>query len=98
MCRLISLVFLFVVVLASASLFRAVQAAEPLMHPAPRIAGQTGAIVNAPSSNFTPAHNRHIDTVVIHFSSAINVDPAHWADAKQVMGIFQKESCLGALS
>jgi len=39
-------------------------------------------IISAPNSNYAPGHGRKIDTVVIHFMSAINVDQARWADPK----------------
>jgi len=46
-------------------------------------------MIDAPNPNFTPAHQRNIDTVVIHFSSAVNIDPSHWADPALVQQIFR---------
>ena len=59
-------------------------------HAAVALPARVATIVEAPSANFTAAHNRIIDTVVIHFSSAISVDPAHWADPARVMQIFRQ--------
>lgn len=47
-------------------------------------------IIDTPSVYFTPAHHRVIDTVVIHFSSAINTAPNHWADATLVRQIYDR--------
>jgi N-acetyl-anhydromuramyl-L-alanine amidase AmpD len=47
------------------------------------------SLVAAPSPNYTPSRGRHIDTVVLHYSSAINVDPEHWTDPRAVMRIFR---------
>lgn len=47
-------------------------------------------IVSAPNPNFRPEHARHIDTVVIHYSSVINVDPAHWDNPQLVMGLLKR--------
>ncbi len=47
-------------------------------------------IIDAPSRNFTAAVSRHIDTVVLHYSSGINVKPSHWADPALVLSIFRR--------
>ncbi len=43
---------------------------------------------DTPSSNFRPTAGRTIDTIVIHYMSAINVDPDRWDDpalARQIL-------------
>ncbi|HEY3416226.1 MAG TPA: peptidoglycan recognition family protein, partial [Armatimonadota bacterium] len=47
-------------------------------------------IVSAPSPNFTPSSGRAIDTVVIHYTSGIYADPAHWDDPYVSMRIFKQ--------
>jgi len=48
------------------------------------------SIVSTPNRNYRAAKSRHIDTIVIHYSSAINVDPARWDDPALVRDIFNR--------
>lgn len=73
---------------------------HPAVHAAPsggtREAGHPASsaaalvIINTPSIYYTSARHRAIDTVVIHYSSAINTAPAQWADAALVRQIYDR--------
>jgi N-acetyl-anhydromuramyl-L-alanine amidase AmpD len=47
-------------------------------------------IVRTPSPYATRVSSRRVDTVVIHYSSGINVDPGHWDDPALVRRIFAR--------
>lgn len=47
-------------------------------------------IVVTPSAYYTPARDRAIDTIILHYSSAINVDPARWNSPRAVRAIFDQ--------
>jgi AmpD protein len=46
-------------------------------------------VISSPSRHFSRSTGRAIDTVVIHYASGINVDPARWDDPQLVMHIFR---------
>lgn len=46
--------------------------------------------INAPNANYRAAQSRKIDTVVVHYMSAINVNPRQWADPKLSMDILKR--------
>jgi len=48
------------------------------------------SIVSTPNRNFSSARSRGIDTIVIHYSSGINVDRARWDDPALVRDIFNR--------
>ncbi|MHB9026036.1 MAG: N-acetylmuramoyl-L-alanine amidase [Armatimonadota bacterium] len=47
-------------------------------------------IVSAPSPHYTRSKGRTVDTVVIHYTSGINVDRDNWADPRVSMRIFRQ--------
>jgi len=58
----------------------------------PALKAQPSSIhfVSAPSPNYRPMRSRHIDTIVLHYTSGINVDPRHWADPRVSLNIFKR--------
>ncbi|HEY3378291.1 MAG TPA: N-acetylmuramoyl-L-alanine amidase [Armatimonadota bacterium] len=68
-----------------------------LRHPLPPLHAQASVartpalrFVSAPSPYFRPANGRLIDTVVLHYSSAINVDASRWSDPQLDLQIFRR--------
>ncbi|MHB9134265.1 MAG: N-acetylmuramoyl-L-alanine amidase [Armatimonadota bacterium] len=57
----------------------------PAAHAAPTL-----AVIPSPNPNFRPSGKRNIDTIVLHYSSAINVDRRRWDDPVLVQSIFKR--------
>jgi N-acetyl-anhydromuramyl-L-alanine amidase AmpD len=90
---LFSLAVVLHVLVAQVGLALAAQVSSPPMPPpaADRVEiARALPVVSTPCKAYSPSSGRGIDTVVIHYTSAINVDPTRWDDPALNRAIFNR--------